>query len=72
MPKLKTLKPLETALEKLQSCAEATREALEEKRSWLDEKSDTYQESDKGQEWAEHLDAVESFLDEIDSLEFPE
>jgi hypothetical protein len=30
-----------------------------------------WQEGDAGQEWSEHLDEVESALDEIDNLELP-
>ena len=72
MAKLKDLKKLEKAINKLKEIAEEVKETLEEKRSWLDEKSYSYQESDKGQEWDEHLCGVESLLDEIDALEIPE
>lgn len=72
MAKLKGLSQLSNALDKLKTVSEQIRENLDEKREWFDEKSESWQESDTGVEWEEHLDNMENILDEIDALEMPE
>lgn len=69
MPILKGLPKLNKTLELLQTLSGELRETLEEKRGWLEEKPESYQESEAGEAWAEHLDAVEAMLDEIDNIE---
>lgn len=69
MPILKGLPNLNKTLELLQSLSAEVRVTLEEKREWLEEKPESYQESAAGEAWAEHLDAVEQMLDEIDNIE---
>ena len=72
MTTLPGLKKLASAIDALKAVAEEFKEILETKQDWLSEKSDSYQDSDKGQEWSEHLDAVESLLSDIENLEIPE
>ncbi len=72
MAKLQGLSKLAKALDNLKMVAEQIRENLDEKREWWYEKSDTWQESDKGQEWDEHLCDIENLLDEIGAIEIPD
>lgn len=72
MTKLTKLKKLIHAYEILQATAEELREIHDEKRSWWDDKSEKYQESEKGQEWDDHLLAVEGFLDDIENIVMPD
>ena len=72
MAKLKGISKLSKTIDSLKDVAEEIRESLNEKREWFEGKSESWQESDKGQEWDEHLSDVENLLDEIDTLEMIE
>jgi len=67
--KIKGLAKLNSAIEKLKSIAEEVQENVDAKNDWLYDKTDDYQESEDGEEWREHLDSVESLLDDIDNIE---
>ncbi len=69
MPKLKGIKKLNGAIEELKAMADEVRSTCEEKQEWFDSRSDRYQESEKGQEWSDYLDALSNTLDNIDNLE---
>lgn len=72
MATLPGLKKLADKIEELKDSATLLKEVLEAKQEWLSETSNSYQNSEKGQEWSDHLDSVESLLDDIDNLEIPE
>jgi len=60
---IKGLKALIKKIENLSTDIEEVRGAWLEKREWFDGKSDTWQESETGEEWSELIDEVDSFLE---------
>jgi hypothetical protein len=86
MAKLKGISEFNTAIgrfkdqaSELRSAYEAIKEVFDEKEDWLNNRTDKYQESDKGQEWSDHLgqventlSSVECILDDIDNIELIE
>lgn len=75
MAKLKGISDFNTAIgrfkdraSELRSEYEAMKEVFEEKQDWLNNRSEKYQDSDKGQEWSDHLNTVESTLDNVECI----
>lgn len=69
MARLAGVGKLQNKLEELKDLALEVRESLDVKRDWLEGKSERYLDSEAGQAWQEHLDQVESLLDDIDNLD---
>ncbi|WP_316780437.1 hypothetical protein [Pedobacter antarcticus] len=67
---IKGLPKLIAALDRVQAIAEEMRDSLTDKQAWLDEKNEKYREGQDGEEWDEHLSAVEELLDDIDNLDY--
>ncbi len=45
------------------------REAVDHKRDWWEGKSETWQDSDAGQEWDAYLTASETLLEELENID---
>jgi DnaJ-domain-containing protein 1 len=73
MAKLKGLDKFNQAIKFVKEVAEQTQKELDAKREKNDGNSDKWQESEKAEEWRNHLQEVEDMIariDDLDEIEF--
>jgi cbb3-type cytochrome oxidase cytochrome c subunit len=73
MAKLKGLDKLNQAIKFVKEVAEQAQKELDAKREKNDGNSDKWQESEKAEEWRNHLQEVEDMIariDDLDEIEF--
>jgi hypothetical protein len=63
------IKTLQKKIDSLKEYAESFKEKVETKKTWLNATAETFQESDLGRAWSDHLYAVESILDDIENID---
>lgn len=69
MPNLEAVTKLAQAINELTDVIAAAREQKDEKQGWFVEESQTYQESEEGQEWGEYLENAENLISGAEFLE---